>query len=259
MKLKLLLVSLVLILSIPLVSCGSPTNYEFYDDYADSQMKPLNIQLNQAHDETSSEMDSIFREAYGTPSLLSQELSFDGETANFTVVFADDVSSAQINSIRSYSTNYLLNGELDELAPTTYDLWRMENTPKAVLLNLYVEDTLILQNYFDGQNELTYENTTYELTCRQCESDECESIMYELSSETNGEAECLKSLVRDAVIFQIYTEEQITPDTIEILQAKADSISSKFTRVVLEFYADGEPYYCVFLINGSWATGNWAN
>lgn len=242
-----------------LVSCSTATTYEFYNEFKDVNSAKLGIEIGDAENVTNLNMDKLFRTSYDWNKLKSHELFFDGKCIIFNVFFDLDVPYWQIKSVRDYIVIYLYNGHYNNISPTPYEDWRVGVKPEAVLVNIYIDDDLILQDYFDGKSELLYENTRVKYSCKSYESDLINKVKKDLEDISGCRVNYIRSMTRDGIILQFEHRNQINPENIPLILKASESLHEEFTRVVLEFYSNEMLYYDCFFYNGQWKNGKWTD
>ncbi len=154
---------------------------------------------------------------------------------------------------------YLYNGKYNNIAPTSYENWRVGVKPESVLVNIYIDDELVVQDYLDRKTELHYENTRLNTQCKNYDSEIAKKVKTELEKISKCNLNYMKSLTRDGIILQFHNSNQINPEKIPLLLEISEQLSEEFTRVVIEFYSKDKLYYDCFFYNNKWQNGKWTN
>lgn len=173
------------------------------------------------------------------------------------------------------------NMYINNYEPTLYQFWRMDKFHEikpVVCTEVYIDDKLLVQDFYEDEIPIRYENTSLIVDSRRMDSTwtkEFDQFIGEQKKINNGEYQ--NSLLGKAVIIQIHSNDTIGHDiNTEIKNYIKEKIASKATRdneldtdnegkymyIVLELYKGEEKYYEDVLLNQGeieWKQFDWMN
>lgn len=274
---------IIILLSITLFGCNLSTNTNeayYTKEYINIAAGPVILEED-FEDVTQEEMMTIYQNNYGWTDLRSHELYWNGDTILIKFHFGVDARRYQMDAARAYAYKEMKYTYINNYEPTPYQLWRMSlgtEIEAKVCLELYIDDILLIQDLYEEDIPIKYENTAIKVNARNIDNSWTEAFEQYVSEEIEiDRIEYQNSLLGKAVILQIYTDDLIDPnikDGIEdyIMKEVAHKATrdnkldtanqGKYEFIVLELYRSDEKYYEGVLINREqveWIQIDWMN
>lgn len=271
---------LILIVTTALSGCSTSSNETYYGREGSITAEPIIIEQ-ELEDITQGEMTEIYKDNYGWTDLESHELYSDGDTILIKFHFEENAKRWQIDAARAYAYNEMKYVYVNNYEITPYQYWRMgfgNESELRVCAEVYVNDNLLVQDLYEDEIPIKYENTAIIVDSRNIESEWTKDFDSYVEQQKGIDAvEYQNSLLGKAVIIQIHSDKMLNPDIKdEIKNFIKDKIADKAIRdneqdtdnngkyqyIVLELYKDGEKYYEDVFINQEeleWKQFDWMN
>lgn len=273
--------TIIILLSVTISGCDISANEAYYTkEYADIGGSPVVLE-GDFEDVTQEEMMSIFQNNYGWTNLKSHELLWNGNTILMKFHFGVDARRFQIDAARTYAYKEMKYPYINNYEPTPYQLWRMSQGTEIepiVCLEVYIDDILLIQDLYEEDIPLKYENTAIKVEARNINPSWAEAFEEYVSDQIAiDRIEYQNSLLGKAVILQIYSDDLMEPNIKdEVEDYIKNEIAPKATRdnkldtanqgkyefIILELYKSDEEYYEGVLINREqveWIQIDWMN
>lgn len=250
---------IIIIFSVFLVSCKGQIPTEIYDSFNDVNSEFIEIKEDDFVDFTDKEMNEIFRKQFGLYALQDHSLSYGNKMIFLKFYFPSDINSSEIYSARNYIILNMLNGKRKKyLFPDSYEELRRNNEVDDVLLNIYANDELLIQDYYDQEmNEKHYESVDINIPAREVKSSLTDDVVFRIKKNTNVDVEVLKSFVRDGIYVKIEGKKRLNVEDLERIYAVSSELENEFTRVILKFYDEKGLYYDAFYKDGILESGDY--
>lgn len=230
---------------------------------------------------TQESMMGTYTKAYGWTDLKSHELFWDGNTILIKYYFEKNAERWQLEATREYTYTEMKLGHINDYRPTPYQIWItngvLDKAPK-VCAEIYIDNTLLLQDIYNGESLTIYENTNIAIESRNIYSEwtgelsefitkniEIDNIVYQ------------DSIIGKAAVVQIYSSNSISGESIDEIKAyiknelafktfkdaeQEEGKNIRYEYIVLEVYKSGEKYYEDVFINRDqrdWKQFDWMN
>lgn len=271
---------LMIVLTMSISGC-STSSYETYYSEEESITAEPTIIKQELEDITQGEMTEVYRNNYGWTDLVSHELYSDGETVLIKFHFEENAKRWQMDAARTYAYNEMKYVYVNNYEITPYQYWRMSFGNELVMkvcAEIYINDNLLVQDLYEDDIPIKYENTAIIVDSRNIESEwTMDFDSYIAKQEGINRVEYQNSIFGKAIIIQVHSDKMLNPDIKDEIKAYIkDEIADKATRdngqdtdndgkyqyMVLELYKDGEKYYEDVLINQEeieWKQFDWMN
>ncbi len=226
-------------------------------------------------------MMGTYTKAYGWTDLKSHQLFWDGNTILIRYYFEMDAERWQLEATREYTYTEMKLGHINDYRPTPYQIWItngvLDKTPK-VCAEIYIDDTLLLQDIYEGEDRTIYENTNIVIESRSINSEWTDQLTEYINK--NIEIDNMvyqESILGKAAVVQIHSGSSINGESIDDIKdhikselaykafKDAEQETGKNVRyeyIVLELYKSGEKYYEDVFINRDerdWKQFDWMN
>lgn len=271
---------LMLVLTIALSGCSTSNNEEYYSGEGNITANAMVLEQD-LEDITQDEMTGIYKDNYGWTDLVSHELYSDGETVLIKFYFEEDAKRWQIDAARAYTYKEMKYVYINNYELTPYQYWRMSfgnELEMRVCAEVYVSDNLLVQDMYEDEIPIKYENTAIIVDSRNIESEWTKGFDSYIEQQKGiDEVKYQNSLLGKAIIIQIHSDKMLNPDIKDELRDYIkDEIADNATRdneqdvdnngkyqyLVLELYKSGEKYYEDVFINQEeleWKQFDWMN
>lgn len=271
---------LMLIVTMSISGCSTSSYETYYSEEGSITAERIIIEQ-ELEDITQEEMAEIYKNNYGWTDLESHELYSDGETVLIKFYFEENAKRWQIDAARAYAYNEMKYVYVNNYEITPYQYWRMSFGNESVMkvcAEIYINDNLLVQDLYEDEILIKYENTAIIVDFRNIESEWTKDFdSYIEQQKWIDVLEYQNSLLGKAIIIQIHSDNMLNPDIKdEIRDYIKDEIADKATRsneqdtdnngkyqyMVLELYKNGEKYYEDVLINQEeieWKQFDWMN
>lgn len=270
-----------MLVSLVLSSCNSSSNETYYtNEDANISASPIILE-NDFENITQEEMNRIYQVNYGWTDLKSHELLWDEDTILIKFYFGENAKRWQIDAARAYTYKEMKYVYINNYELTQYQFWRMDKfieIEPRVCAEVYIDDKLLIQDLYEDEIPIKYENTSMVVDARRINSTWTKDFdQYIDGHKKIYNVEYQNSLLGKAVIVQIHSNDTINLNvTTEIKEHIKNEIADKAIRdneqdtdnegkylyIVLELYKDEEKYYEDVLINQEeieWKQFDWMN
>lgn len=267
-----LIVCLISFVFLTLTSCSNEKGYEeYYSNYKGKiEYVPKSTIEKDSIKFTDTEMNIVFNTDYGWEALLSHETYWDGESVQIDYYFNPNVDLWQIDAARSFSITKFYLGEYNNLMPKSYDLWLLKDEHYKNITQVYsrvfVGDDLIVQDFYNDDGYVLYENTRPLVKARLINTENHNSLEKIIRDNNNVVLNYQKSILGNAILIQVDSKTHINPKTKDMIEEYIENEFSKISNLpftVLELYdSDGIYYISTFLdYNGEskWIEEDWMN
>ena len=168
--------------------------------------------------------------------------------------FSKDVDLWEIEAANHYVVDTFINKKINNNLIHEYQSWGLGKEFQKIFAQVYVEDKLITQEYFEKKGS-DFEHTYYEtgdilLDKQKFEPEnkkELENAIFEQLPKGDRKISYRMDLSQTCVIVSINTFSQIDPDKLMDLESALSTINEQKKDVLLELYCEEELYYQSFI------------
>lgn len=229
---------------------------------------------------TQESMMGTYTKAYGWTDLKSHELFWNGNIILIRYYFEKDAERWQLEATREYTYTEMKLGHINDYRPTPYQIWItngvLDKAPK-VCAEIYIDNSLLLQDIYDGEGLTIYENTNIEIESRNIHSEWTDQLTEFIDKNLEIDNMIYQdSILGKAAVVQIHSSSSINGESIDEIKDyiknelaykafkdEEESIKNlRYEYIVLEVYKSGEKYYEDVFINRDerdWRQFDWMN
>ena len=229
--------------------------YDFYEKEEIIELYPVEYNMENQTDVTGAEMTSHFQQYYGWKHLLRQKLYWnEKDEVQLEFEFSKDVDLWEIEAANHYVVDTFINKKINNNLIHEYQSWGLGKEFQKIFAQVYVEDKLITQEYFEKKGS-DFEHTYYETSDVLLEKQkfepenkkELEKAIFEQFPEGDGQISYRMDLSQTCIIVSINTFSQIDPENLTAIETSFSTMIGEKKDILLELYCDEELYYQRFI------------
>ncbi len=230
-----------------------PKHYDFYENITCSEPAPAADRAELLSDITESQASDSFYQFYSWTGMNAHQVFWDENSGQlvFNVMFAKSAPSWQLNSAREYGMNTFLNKRVSNYIPDPYQAMVYGMDIETILIQIYVEDQLLSQDFYSGTREgftfSYYENSRVWVDDQLSQPEAQAELESRLDSwlPKNRQIRYRKNLPGNQLYIQIQSASQVNPRYLEDIKSVLNTaFAAENTDLVLELYEqDGSLYY----------------